>query len=93
MDEKEELVSDRDYYKNKVQRLNHQISYILANRVKSQQADKDSNAPNPVVDLDALVMENKYLHERINQLQVEKEIIKRTLTKYKVCENFYCLFD
>ncbi|KAI8421712.1 hypothetical protein MSG28_009688 [Choristoneura fumiferana] len=83
LDEKEELVSDRDYYKNKVQRLNHQISYILANRVKSQQADRDPNAPNPVVDLDAVVMENKYLHERINQLQVEKEIIKRTLTKYK----------
>ncbi|XP_063363003.1 coiled-coil domain-containing protein 149 [Cydia amplana] len=80
LDEKEELVADRDYYKNKVQRLNHQISFILANRVKSQQ---DNSAPKPVVDLDALVMENKYLHERITQLQVEKEIIKRTLTKYK----------
>ncbi|XP_063535019.1 coiled-coil domain-containing protein 149 [Cydia strobilella] len=80
LDEKEELVADRDYYKNKVQRLNHQISFILANRVKSQQ---DNTAPKPVVDLDALVMENKYLHERITQLQVEKEIIKRTLTKYK----------
>ncbi|XP_047990588.1 coiled-coil domain-containing protein 149 isoform X2 [Leguminivora glycinivorella] len=80
LDEKEELVADRDYYKNKVQRLNHQISFILANRVKAQQ---DNSAPKPVVDLDALVMENKYLHERITQLQVEKEIIKRTLTKYK----------
>ncbi|XP_063826709.1 coiled-coil domain-containing protein 149 [Ostrinia nubilalis] len=83
LDEKEELVSDRDYYKNKVQRLNQQISYILSNRVKGQIADKELDPPKPIVDIDALVTENKYLHERITQLQVEKEIIKRTLTKYK----------
>ncbi|XP_053604684.1 coiled-coil domain-containing protein 149 [Plodia interpunctella] len=85
LDEKEELYSDRDYYKNKVQRLNQQISYILSNRVKPQSNDNDSNVdpPKPIVDIDAVVMENKYLHERITQLQVEKEIIKRTLTKYK----------
>ncbi|XP_072932663.1 coiled-coil domain-containing protein 149 isoform X1 [Epargyreus clarus] len=82
LDEKEELVSDRDYYKNKVIRLNHQISYMLSNRIKSQ-SDKDSDMPKPVVDIDALVTENKYLHERITQLQVEKEIVKRNLTKYK----------
>ncbi|KAJ0183258.1 hypothetical protein K1T71_001234 [Dendrolimus kikuchii] len=82
LDEKEELVSDRDYYKNKVQRLNHQISYVLSNRTKVLQTDK-IDPPKPIVDIDALVMENKYLHERITQLQVEKEIIKRTLTKYK----------
>ncbi|XP_060801501.1 coiled-coil domain-containing protein 149 isoform X2 [Amyelois transitella] len=85
LDEKEELISDRDYYKNKVQRLNQQISYILSNRVKAQNTDNDSNInpPKPLVDIDALIMENKYLHERITQLEVEKEIIKRTLTKYK----------
>ncbi|XP_049872241.1 coiled-coil domain-containing protein 149 [Pectinophora gossypiella] len=82
LDEKEELVADRDYYKSKVQRLNHQISYILSNRMKPQQ-DSDTNPPKPIVDIDALVTENKYLHERITQLQVEKEIIKRNLTKYK----------
>lgn len=82
LDEKEELVSDRDYYKNKVQRLNQQISYILTNRSKSQ---TDTDAPKPIVDIDAVLTENKYLHERITQLQVEKEIVKRTLTKYKVC--------
>ncbi|CAH2084715.1 unnamed protein product [Euphydryas editha] len=80
LDEKEELVSDRDYYKSKVQRLNHQMSYILSNRVNTQ---KDEQSPKPIVDIDALLTENKYLHERITQLQVEKEICKRTLTKYK----------
>ncbi|CAB3254726.1 unnamed protein product [Arctia plantaginis] len=82
LDEKEELISDRDYYKTKVQRLNQQISYILTNRVQVQDG-KDINLPKPIVDLDALVTENKYLHERITQLQIEKEIVKRTLTKYK----------
>lgn len=48
------------------------------------QQDKDVDPPKPIVDIDALVTENKYLNERITQLQVEKEIIKRTLTKYKV---------
>lgn len=84
LDEKEELVSDRDYYKNKVQRLNQQISYIICNRIKPQNGDSDPDPPKPIVDIDVLVTENKYLHERITQLQVEKEIIKRTLTKYKV---------
>ncbi|XP_026318994.1 coiled-coil domain-containing protein 149 isoform X2 [Hyposmocoma kahamanoa] len=82
LDEKEELISDRDYYRSKVQRLNHQISYMLSNRVKPLQ-DKDLDSPKPIVDIDALVTENKYLNERITQLQVEKEIIKRTLAKYK----------
>ncbi|KAL4713180.1 hypothetical protein ACJJTC_018825 [Scirpophaga incertulas] len=81
LDEKEELVSDRDYYKNKVQRLNQQISYILSNRLKLE--EKGADPPKPIVDLDALMTENKYLHERITQIQAEKEIIKRTLTKYK----------
>ncbi|KAL0830544.1 hypothetical protein ABMA28_002702 [Loxostege sticticalis] len=83
LDEKEELISDRDYYKNKMQRLNQQISYILSNRVKAQPNERELDPPKPIVDIDALVTENKYLHERITQLQVEKEIIKRTLTKYK----------
>ncbi|CAG4930088.1 unnamed protein product [Colias eurytheme] len=82
LDEKEELVSDRDYYKTKVQRLNHQISFLLTNRIKNS-SDGDDNSPKPIVDIDAMVMENKYLNERIAQLQIEKELVKRTLTKYK----------
>lgn len=56
---------------------------MLSNRVKPLQ-DKDLDPPKPIIDIDALVTENKYLNERITQLQVEKEIIKRTLAKYKV---------
>ncbi|KOB66132.1 Uncharacterized protein OBRU01_21678, partial [Operophtera brumata] len=87
LDEKEELVSDRDYYKNKVQRLNQQIGYILSNRTKSQSTE-EVDPPQPIVDIDALITENKYLNERITQLQVEKEIIKRTLNKYKTLESW-----
>lgn len=53
------------------------------------QNDKEIDPPKPIVDIDALVTENKYLHERITQLQVEKEIVKRTLTKYKVNEKYF----
>ncbi|GBP81816.1 Coiled-coil domain-containing protein 149 [Eumeta japonica] len=83
LDEKEELVADRDYYKNKVFRLNHQISLILTNRVNKQQSDEETLAPKLMIDIDAMVAENKYLQERITQLQVEKEIAKRNLSKYK----------
>ncbi|CAK1555339.1 unnamed protein product [Leptosia nina] len=79
LDEKEELMSDRNYYKSKVQQLNHQISFLLTNRGKEL---AESNGKS-LLDIDALVMENKYLHETITQLQVEKEIVKRALTKYK----------
>ncbi|XP_011558719.3 coiled-coil domain-containing protein 149 [Plutella xylostella] len=80
LDEKEELITDRDYYKSKVQRLNHQISAV-SNKSKGQ--GDEAAEPAPVVDVDGLLTENKYLHERITQMQVEKEILKRTLTKYK----------
>ncbi|XP_004932656.1 coiled-coil domain-containing protein 149 isoform X1 [Bombyx mori] len=83
LDEKEELVSDRDYYKNKVQRLNHQISYLLSNRSNLPTGEGESAAPSPIVDIEALIAENKYLHERITQLQIENELIKRNLSKYK----------
>lgn len=95
LDEKEELISDRDYYKSKLQRLNHQMSFILSNTVKTHVSQSEQiDQPKPIVDIDALLTENKYLHERITQLQVEKEIVKRTLTKYKVCMSFTvcCLY-
>lgn len=81
LDEKEELVSDRDYYKTKVMRLNHQISFQLNTRSKSQEIAPDS--PKPLVDIDSILTENKYLQERVTQLQVEKEIVTRNLNKYK----------
>ncbi|XP_033729980.1 coiled-coil domain-containing protein 149-like, partial [Pecten maximus] len=46
IDEKEELVNERDVYKNKYERLNTELNYILKGDEKR------------VVDLDALIMEN-----------------------------------
>ena len=47
LDEKEELVTERDVYKTKYERLNQELNYIL------------KGDENRVVDIDALVMENK----------------------------------
>jgi ElaB/YqjD/DUF883 family membrane-anchored ribosome-binding protein len=48
LDEKEELVTERDAYKCKVHRLNHELNALL-------KGDKKR-----LVDIDALVMENRY---------------------------------
>ena len=45
LDEKEELVTERDAYKTKVHRLNHELSVIMK--------------AGPQIDIDALIMENK----------------------------------
>lgn len=48
LDEKEELVTERDAYKCKVHRLNHELNALLKGDNKK------------LVDVDALVMENRY---------------------------------
>lgn len=47
LDEKEELVTERDVYKTKFDRLNKELNYIL------------KGEENRIVDIDALVMDNK----------------------------------
>ena len=47
IDEKEELITQRDAYKCKVHRLNHEFSVLL----------KSSN--HSVIDIDSLIMENR----------------------------------
>ena len=47
LDEKEELVTERDVYKTKFDRLNQELNYIL------------KGEENRIVDIDALVMDNK----------------------------------
>lgn len=49
LDEKEELVTERDVYKTKFDRLNQELNYIL------------KGEENRIVDIDALVMDNKYV--------------------------------
>lgn len=47
LDEKEELVTERDVYRNKYDRLNKELNYILKGDEKR------------VLDIDNLVMENR----------------------------------
>lgn len=47
LDEKEDLETERDAYKNKYDRLNEELNYILKGDERR------------VVDIDALIMENK----------------------------------
>ncbi|XP_012286626.1 coiled-coil domain-containing protein 149 [Orussus abietinus] len=69
LDEKHELEIERDAFKCKAHRLNYELSKAL-------------NAPKPV-DLDALINENRYLQERLQQLLEEKELARQSLSKYK----------
>ncbi|CAG2054321.1 unnamed protein product [Timema podura] len=71
IDEKEELVTERDAYKCKVHRLNHELNSLL----------KSDNSP--LVDIDTLVMENRYLQERLQQTEEEREMANQALGKYK----------
>ncbi|XP_033754635.1 coiled-coil domain-containing protein 149-like isoform X2 [Pecten maximus] len=71
IDEKEELVNERDVYKNKYERLNTELNYILKGDEKR------------VVDLDALIMENRYLQDRLKQMEEEKSMAMATVSKYK----------
>lgn len=71
LDEKEELITERDAYKCKVHRLNHELNALL------------KGDTNKVIDIDALIMDNKYLQERLEQVQEEKELSHQALLKYK----------
>lgn len=71
IDEKQELVTERDAYRHKYGRLNTELNYILKGDEKG------------VVDIDALIMENKYLQERLKQMEEEKSMAMETVSKYK----------
>lgn len=71
LDEKEELVTARDAYCHKVDRLNYQLNCML-------REDKDK-----IVDIDAILMDNRFLQERLRQVQEEKAMVTATLSKYK----------
>ncbi|KAF8770781.1 coiled-coil domain-containing protein 149-like isoform X1 [Argiope bruennichi] len=69
LDEKEELITSRDQYIHKYERLNQQMNYILRG---------DQQKP---VDIDGVLMENKYLQERIKQAEEEKAVTASALAK------------
>ena len=67
LDEKEEIINERDVFKCKVHRLNHELNTALKG--------------NGTIDIDALIIENKFLHEKIDNLQKELEYSKQSNDK------------
>ncbi|XP_020499492.2 coiled-coil domain-containing protein 149 isoform X2 [Labrus bergylta] len=70
-DELQDVRAERDVFQQKAHRLNVEMNHIVGN--------DDIR----VVDIDALCMENRYLHERFGQLQEEINLLKKNLMKYK----------
>lgn len=70
-DEKTEIAIERDHFKDKCERLNTQLNFILG-------ADDRR-----LVDIDSVLMENRYLKEQIKQLKEEKNMAVSALTRYK----------
>ncbi|CAG9805801.1 unnamed protein product [Chironomus riparius] len=63
LDEKEEIVTERDAFKCKAHRLNHELSAILKG--------------NETIDIDALILENKFLEEKTTNLESEVKYLKK----------------
>lgn len=74
LDEKEEVVTERDAYKCKAHRLNFELNTAL----------KNDGPEAKILDLDALILENKLLQERLKNTEAECSMAKSTAEKYKV---------
>uniref|UniRef100_A0A8C6KKM1 Coiled-coil domain containing 149b n=1 Tax=Nothobranchius furzeri TaxID=105023 RepID=A0A8C6KKM1_NOTFU len=70
-DELQDVRAERDVFQQKAHRLNVEMNQILGN-------DEIR-----ILDIDALCMENRYLHERLKQFQEEVNLLKSNLVKYK----------
>ncbi|XP_061769525.1 coiled-coil domain-containing protein 149-A isoform X4 [Nerophis ophidion] len=70
-DELQDVKAERGVYREKAERLNIELNHILGNREAR------------IIDIDALCMENRYLHERFKQLQEEVNLLKSNIMKYK----------
>ncbi|XP_034397091.1 coiled-coil domain-containing protein 149-B isoform X2 [Cyclopterus lumpus] len=70
-DELQDVRAERDVFQQKAHRLNVEMNHILGN-------DEIR-----LLDVDALCMENRYLHQRFCQLQEEINLLKSNLVKYK----------
>ncbi|XP_033113031.1 coiled-coil domain-containing protein 149-like [Anneissia japonica] len=71
IDQEQELVTERDHYREKSERINQELNYVLGGDERR------------IVDVDALIMENKYVKERLKQCQEEKNLANTTVAKYK----------
>lgn len=98
LDDKQELITERDGFRNKIRRLNYELSISL-------NANKEQN----ILDIDSILLENKYvleiifafinlikkkkkinclefryLNERLQLEIAEKKMIKKTNSLYQV---------
>ncbi|XP_027012823.2 coiled-coil domain-containing protein 149-B isoform X1 [Tachysurus fulvidraco] len=71
VDELQDVRAERNVYQEKAHRLNIELNHILRRH------------DGRFLDVDALCMENRYLHERFVQLQEEVSLLKTNLMKYK----------
>uniref|UniRef100_A0A673W810 Coiled-coil domain containing 149a n=1 Tax=Salmo trutta TaxID=8032 RepID=A0A673W810_SALTR len=70
-DELEDVKAERGVFSEKAERLNLELNHILGGHETR------------IIDVDALCMENRYLHERFNQVQEEVNLLKSNIMKYK----------
>ncbi|XP_030194444.1 coiled-coil domain-containing protein 149 isoform X2 [Gadus morhua] len=70
-DELQDVKAERDAFREKAERLNVELNHILG------------GPGAPILDLDALCTENRYLHERFSQVQGEVSLLKTHVGKYK----------
>ncbi|XP_043953307.1 coiled-coil domain-containing protein 149-A isoform X2 [Gambusia affinis] len=71
MDELQDVKAERVVFREKADRLNVELNHILGNHESR------------IIDVDALCMENRYLHDRLSQLQEEVNLLKSNIMKYK----------
>ncbi|XP_007560005.1 coiled-coil domain-containing protein 149-A isoform X3 [Poecilia formosa] len=70
-DELQDVKAERIVFREKADRLNVELNHILGNHESR------------IIDVDALCMENRYLHDRLSQLQEEVNLLKSNIMKYK----------
>ncbi|XP_068134283.1 coiled-coil domain-containing protein 149 isoform X2 [Hyperolius riggenbachi] len=71
LDELEDVKQERSFFQDKADRLNQELNHVLGGHEKR------------IIDVDALCMENRYLQERLKQLQAEVNLQKSNIVKYK----------
>ncbi|KAG8453557.1 hypothetical protein GDO86_000259 [Hymenochirus boettgeri] len=71
LDELQDVKQERSFFQDKAERVNQELNHVLGGHEKR------------IIDIDALCMENRYLQERLKQLQEEINLQKSNLTKYK----------
>ncbi|XP_070804966.1 coiled-coil domain-containing protein 149 [Pituophis catenifer annectens] len=71
LDELQDVREERSFYQDKSEKLNQELNHVLGGHVDR------------IIDIDALCMENRYLHERLKQVQEEVNILKSNIVKYK----------